>query len=191
MNISFIVKHVFRLVCLLTSISVAGYAYAAKAIAVPSSIEGVRQPSEQVDYESYPLAINIRGDVLYIVYKGAGGRESQVMFARKHVEMMCAAIDKFLEWEKLATTRGETLAKKIGEVKTVSGAYVYVGFKSITKGRHVVQLGIRSRLLGDSSGTAAGITDLMIDRASAEKLKALLVRFAKGESLGDTGDVYR
>ncbi|PTY03661.1 hypothetical protein DB347_20730 [Opitutaceae bacterium EW11] len=170
---------------------VTGIAFAAKPVAIPSDLEGIQIGTTAAGGEKYALSLTATPDELHIVYRGANGRDAQVVFTRKKAGDLVAALDKYLEWEQLATSRGEVLTKRIASVPSISGFNVYVGFKSLEAGRHALQMGIRSKLLGDSSGSAAGIVDLLMDRPNVEKLRALAVRFQKGEPLTEAGDVYR
>ncbi len=179
-----------RLLAGILSTTIAAGAFAAEATPVPTDLVGVRH-TQAGGYETYALLLSTAKDILDVSYKADNGRDLHVMFVRKKASEMIAAIDKFLEWEQLATSRGETLSKKIAGVGSVSGSYVFVGLKSLEKGKHVLEMGVRSKLLGDSSGAAAGVVDVQIDRANAEKLKIVLERFAKGEKLDAVADVYR
>lgn len=156
------------------------------------NLAGILYSSDTQKSESYPIFVKIyKTDQVHLVYRGQSGSDSILIFVRKTAGDAVGAIEKFLEWERLATSRKETLSKKIASVGSVSGAYVYFGFRSIEAERHVLVMGIRSKLLGDSSGAASGIVDAMMDRENAGKLRNLLVRFSKGESLKDPSDVYR
>jgi hypothetical protein len=160
---------------------------------IPCDISGLRYDPIQMKSEAYPIFLQTTSgnDLIDVTYKGNGTQEFHLVFIRKTAKDAIAAIDKFFEWEQLATSRGETLSKKISSVGSVSGCNVYTGFTSLSKDKHALQMGVRSKLLGDSSGAAAGIVDLLIDHPNAEKLKQMLIRLMNGESLDKAADVYR
>jgi hypothetical protein len=158
---------------------------------IPSSLSGIKYDTTGKVSEPYAIFVKTYRDQLYLVYRGPNNRETNLIFVKKSALEAIAAIDKFMEWERLAVSRKETLSKKISGVPSLAGIYLYFGFKSLDVGRHVLEMGIRSKMLGDSSGAAAGIVDAMVDRDNAVKLRELLVRFSKGEALDKEGDVYR
>jgi hypothetical protein len=87
------------------------------------------------------------------------------------------AIDKFIEWEELATRRAEQFTKRISGVD-YHGAEWAFRFNSIGLGQHHLSIGIRSKLLGD--GVIAGSPDMSLDKVNAIKLRNLIADYRDG-----------
>ncbi len=151
------------------------------ATSLPSDLAAIRHTT--AGEESNPVFLSFTADSLVLRYKGIGAGDLFVTVPKKACSEYMAAVGKFLEWEKTAQSRGETFTKRIAGIEYASGAILSVRFKSLTKQKHVVVFGVRSKLLGEDFKTD-NLPDLEFDRENAERFLKLLERFSSGTLAG-------
>jgi hypothetical protein len=113
-----------------------------------------------------------------------------VRFSKTDTASYIAMIDKYLEWEKLARTRGDALTKEIGRSKTwsngpVSGTLKFT-FHSGNSSNHLLAIAFCA------AGTCLDDTAIYIDPNNARELKILLQDFSDGKiTPKNIDDIYK
>lgn len=111
------------------------------------------------------------------------GQDLTLWVPQSSVDPFLAALDKFLEWEALASERGDLLDKDIGRVPGYSGLRIETAFYSGTKERHYMSL--------EQCSLVCPGPFVYLNRSQAENVKGLLNRFAAGEiTPANTDSVY-
>jgi hypothetical protein len=127
---------------------------------------------------AYPLVVEHTDKMLILKAQEYTSMPSQFMIDKKIIPDFLSAIDKYLEWESLATARGEQITKKISAI-SYHGANLVIRFHSANRSTHLFTVGIRSKILGDDV-VAPGVSDLTLDKANTLKLKKLIIDFRDG-----------
>lgn len=124
-------------------------------------------------------------DLLYIgveKYGSSYGQKEWVSFTKESASKSIPLIDKYLEWESLASKRGDQLDKEIGRVETPSGQFGDVVFSFHSGNQHSHHLNIY--------GSATTYSH-MYTKGDAIKLRGLLTKFISGNLTHlETDSVY-
>lgn len=111
------------------------------------------------------------------------GQDLTLWVPQSSVDSFVAMLDKFLEWEALASERGDLLDKHIGRVPGYSGLRIETAFYSGTKERHYMSL--------EQCSLVCPGPFVYLNRFQAENVKGLLNRFGAGEiTPANTDSVY-
>lgn len=97
--------------------------------------------------------------VLSVRIDAYGSAYHQVMFYERDVPRYIAAIDKYLEWEKMALEKGDILEKEIATIPAPSGLNIYFVFHSGNHTNHYLGVGHSDKgLLGKTSAVSFVLT---------------------------------
>lgn len=129
------------------------------------------------------------GTVLLIERDNYGKMENQIRFSQSHVQEYFTLFDKYFEWEKLATSRGDTFTKEIGMAKTwgntVPGSLKFT-FHSGNEGLHYLSISFCA------AGTCLDDQSLIFNAKNVIELRKLLNQLYTG-SIGtkNIDNIYR
>ena len=129
--------------------------------------------------------------VLQIRMDRYGGRESVFRFPAMTSAAAVANIDKYFEWEQLASARGDALTKEIGRSRSWSsmgagsGAQIKMSMHSGNERNHYLAL------VFCAAGTCVEDAPMFLDRAGAVELRNLLVQMDAGTLKSADSQVYK
>lgn len=158
---------------------------------VSSGLRGLQFNSVASDYMTMPTSVNIEKmrdgqKVLSVTVDSYGSIPHNVMFYERDITQCVAAIDKFLEWEKIAVTKQDLLEKEIAAVPAPSGMTIYFVFTSGNERSHYLGIGhTMTGMLGKISAVS-----FYLDRVGAAKLRDHLLDLPN-QSSKPVSDDYR
>ncbi len=170
-------KYRLILITIFAALSLFGCITAPSLTRMDVDLSGVRYNPLAGQYFNYPLTAETDGDTLLIREQEHAYAVTAIRFNKKCIPGVVSAIDKYLEWEELATRRSEQFTKRIAGVDYQGGEWAF-RFHSVGVGQHHLSIGARSKLLGD--GVVAGVPDMSLDRANVLKLRKLIVDYRDG-----------
>lgn len=165
-------KYIYLIVLLLISVSQAGCATTSNVVFDGFSVKEYNEVASK--FMDRPTEIEIskangRADLLIVKYSSYAGEIENVDFAKDHVDEYVSLIDKYLKWERIATTNGDILYKKIGEAKVFPLYYLIFIFRSADRFNHFLLI------KSDEEN------EIYLDKNMAVGLKSLLLKFKNGE----------
>lgn len=127
--------------------------------------------------------------VLAISRDNYGNTASPLRFSKDNVPSYISLINKYFEWEKLATSRGDAITKEIGKANswgnTISGSLKFI-FHSGNSAAHYLSISFCA------VGTCLEDQALYFDSKNTQELKNLLLVLSSGTVKTESVDsVYR
>ena len=127
--------------------------------------------------------------VLVISRDDYGLSTSPLRFSKKNVSKYTSLIDKYFEWNKLASSRGDAITKDIGKADTwgnsISGSLKFT-FHSGNSANHYLSISFCA------AGTCLDEQALYFDPKNTLELKKLLVQLKTNEDrVEDLDQIYR
>lgn len=127
--------------------------------------------------------------VLAISRDNYGNTYSPLRFSKDHVSKYTALIDKYTEWNKLATSRGDAITKEIGEAETWGNSMpgkLKFTFHSGNAQVHYLSVSFCA------AGTCLDDQALYFDFKNTQKLKDILIQLGSGAvKAGNIDNVYK
>ena len=158
---------------------------------IESSVSAVDYNSISSTYDRRPTFAEIHKisgkNVLELKMNSYGSRDIWIVFHQDHVDKYIAAIDKFTEWKKIASGRGEMISKEIVKLPAQPGATLIFTFHSVENARFLLQVTVGSTGL---LGTIPIDRGMMFDSSELDSLKALL-RTLPQEKIESTDSIYK
>lgn len=183
-----------RLILGVATLVLSSCATVTKTTRIHSSINAVEYNSVSSNYLNRPTFVSLdkisTGDsILVLVMDMYGYSESRIHFSTKHVSDYKSAINKYLDWAKIAKSRGEAITKEIARVETWgNGGDATVKFVMHSGNIHEHYL----VLTFCAVGTCLDQYSITLDEQNSIEFAALLDRFAKAELEHiDTDQVYK
>lgn len=112
-------------------------------------------------------------------------KQTHVFFSKEHVSEYVAYIDKYLEWEELASSRKDQIDKEIGRVGTLNGVLVF-DFYSGNSANHYLVVSTTAESM--TFGTRLWSAYFPVNEAKT--LKSLLLKFEAGTFKAVDEDIY-
>ncbi|MCG3760637.1 hypothetical protein [Vibrio cincinnatiensis] len=127
--------------------------------------------------------------VLAISRDNYGTTSSPLRFSKEHVSKYTALIDKYIEWNQLAISRGDAITKEIGKAETwgnsMSGTLKFT-FHSGNSAVHYLSISFCA------AGTCLDDQALYFDLKNSQELKNLLVQLGSGAvKTEDVNAIYK
>lgn len=160
---------------------------------VPIDLQLYKYNEVATDYRPRPTfaSIDMSGDneLLHITTKDYGSSSLEntmhVYFNKKEVNNYISMIDKFLQWERVATRRGDLLEKEIGKVPSYSSDLVF-DFFSGNKNEHFLSISTDAGL-----GDVGRLWSVYLPVNEVVKLKNILLKFKNNGFQPVDKDIYK
>lgn len=170
----------YKLVLLIASLGLFLSACASEVIRVSSNLRAVEYNNISSQYMERPTFVAVEklsgpDDRMRVEVDTYSSSATWVYFIREYVDEYIPLIDKYLKWEKIASSKGDQINKVIGTAGLWAGASMQFSFYSGNAQRHYLVIepcGL---------GLCSGETQLYVDKRNAEILKGLLIKFKKNE----------
>ena len=172
-----------RLFALAISVSITACTAVKENISMLTAVKVERFNSAGDKYYEKPASAFMKpltdGSAEYFIgYDTYGGGFEQVAFNSRNTDQYSQFIDKYLEWEKIATKDGDLLEKAIGDTKsTYNGMSATLNFSIFSANQNTHYLVIKSCVIGSCTDS------ITLDRTNAIVLRAELVKLGSGELL--------
>lgn len=154
-----------------------------------TDIRAVRYNDLVWEHYPYPLRVEYDGKRLTL-FPNEYDANTRFFVTKNLAPKFIAAIDKYLEWEKTATERGDQITKTIDRIPYL-GSRMTARFHSGNPREHYISFGIRSPVLGDNF-KIDGLSDLILDRKNAQEFRELLAKFRDGKvEIPNVDEIYR
>lgn len=153
---------------------------------IQSRVTALEYNSVSSTYEKRPTFAEIHKTsgkkLLQLTMNSYGSRNIWIAFHEDRIPEYIAAIDKFVEWKKLATQRNESISKEIASISSNLGVKLVFTFHSARLGHHFLQITVGSSGL---LGTIPIDSGMMFDSGDLESLKSMIKELpdAKVENL--------
>lgn len=111
----------------------------------------------------------------WLVVEGYGSDFSAVTFNSKYAQEYVNLIDKYFEWEALASSSKDTVDKEIGSIKTTKNGEnftTHFGFFSASSQTHFLTL--------SPCPSSSGCISINLKKNDAAKLQTALIKLAEG-----------
>lgn len=176
------------------SIALTGCATVEQSTRISTPIKAMEYNSVASKYIDRPTFASIEkmstGEVtLTISRDNYGTSASSVRFSKANIDAYVALVDKFLEWDKLATARGDALTKDIGGADTWGNgmpATLKLTFHSGNASSHYLAISYCA------AGTCLDSYALYFDAKNAIELKSQLLKLASSDGMPTPiEDVYK
>jgi hypothetical protein len=113
---------------------------------------------------------------LRVEYDKYGSGNGWVNFVKQYVDDYVQLIDKYIEWEKIASSKGDLLNKVIGEADLWIGASLVFRFYSGNERKHYLEI-----TAGES---------ILLDKENVLVLRNLLIKFKNNQIHETDTSVY-
>ncbi|OOF02484.1 hypothetical protein BZG81_14220 [Salinivibrio sp. MA607] len=153
---------------------------------IQTRLNGYTYNSLARNYLDRPTEVSLRGDTFVVKVQGYGQDDIGMLTVdREDVDETMAALDKYLEWDSLATKRGDVITKNISKV----GSYTYAIFGT-KPGEHFFISHIP--VLGDHLDVNyVGQLAVLFPRDEVIELRKLLVQFKTNSFKRPDMSVYK
>ncbi|MBG0760640.1 hypothetical protein BOO22_14595 [Vibrio cidicii] len=145
--------------------------------------------SRYMDRPTFITLYELSGDDRFLYVQSDSYRPNKsntISYGLKYVDEYIAFIDKFLEWEKLATERKDTLNKDIGETSSWAGALnLKFSFYSGNSRSHFLEVAGCGLMCVDTSPFQ------YFDQAAAKELRSLLIKMKENQFKPTDDSVYK
>lgn len=182
------------MIAALAAVALAGCTAPVKTESVGSTLQIQQYNSVGAVYMPRPTFVSISdmsdgSQVLRIALDRYGGDRRSLLFMKGTADTTTPLIDKYLEWEALAKSRGDTITKEIGRARIWAGAgvdgFVRADMHSGNKSMHYLALTFCTRMVCLDEWT------LFLDRKAAIELRQLLIDFDAGRVKASDSSVYK
>lgn len=176
-----------KLVLILAVLAMSGCA--THAVRIDSRIQVSAYNNIASSYMMRPTFVSVveigGTEMLRVEYQEYGTSTSTVNFVKEHIDSYIHHIEKYLKWEKIASTKRDQINKVIGDAALWAGASLQFSFYSGNATHHylvVTPCGL---------GLCSGDPRVTLDRKNAIMLKELLLKYKGNQLRGSDKSAYQ